>query len=405
VKVLVLNTGSSSVKYQLYERVRWTVLASGVLEGIGEAEGRLVHRTRQADGRLDEATSAGASADHRQGLQRVVRALAGSGLIADVADLRAVGHRVVHGGERFREPALVDDEVMAALRATVPLAPLHNPHALEGIEVARQLLPGVPQVAVFDTAFHQTLPPRAYRYAVPRELLDRGVRRYGFHGTSHAFVARGAAELLGRPLGSLAMVTLHLGNGASAAAILGGRSVDTSMGMTPLEGLVMGTRAGDLDPGVVLDLLRSGLPPDEVGRLLNDRCGLAGLCGASDVREVLRRADAGDPEARLALEVYCYRVKKYLGAYCAVLGRLDAVVFTAGVGENSPPVRAACCDGLSHLGIALDPRRNEAPSREPRAIHADGAPVAVLVVPTDEELEIARQAFRCVERLGAVART
>jgi acetate kinase len=376
MKVLVLNAGSSSLKYRLFD-----VLDAQRVESLtsGAAEVR-------AD-------------DHREALGRALGALSASGHLRSASELRAVGHRVVHGGERFREPTLVDQEVLSALRAMVPLAPLHNPAGLAGIEVARATWPRVPQVAVFDTAYHHTLPPRAYRYAVPRELfLRHGVRRYGFHGTSHAFVARGAAALLGRPLASLALVTLHLGNGASAAAIRGGRSVDTSMGLTPLEGLVMGTRSGDVDPALAFQLGRvAGMAPEDVERLLERESGLLGLCGASDVREVVRRAAAGDEDAELALEVYCYRVKKYVGAYAAALGRLDALVFTAGVGENSAEVRARSCAGLAHLGIALDEAKNRAASREPRAIHAEGGAVAVLVIPTDEELAIAQQTLACVE--------
>ena len=399
MKILVLNAGSSSIKYDLYEGPGWTVLAAGVLQGIGAAEGRLVHRTRLPDGRLQEEVGPGATLDHRDGLQRVFAALAASGWIRDGSGLGGIGHRVVHGGARFRGPALIDDEVLAALRESVQLAPLHNPSSLRGIEVARELCPDVPQVAVCDTAFHHTLPPRAYRYALPRELADRlAIRRYGFHGTSHAYVSREAAALLGRPLEALRLITLHLGNGASAAAIDRGRSIDTSMGMTPLEGLVMGTRSGDLDPAVVGHLVRSGAAATtDVDVLLNEQSGLLGLCGTGDVREVLRRVAAGDADAALAVDVYCYRVRKYVGAYLAVLGGLDALVFTAGVGENSPEIRARCCEGLGHLGIALDDARNRAPGHAARPIQRYGAPVAVLVVPTNEELEIARQTLGCIE--------
>jgi acetate kinase len=397
VKVLVLNCGSSSIKYQLFDGAGWTPLSSGVLQGIGEAEGRLVHRTRLPDGREDEEVSPGVTVDDRDGLQRVISALASSGWIRDGSDLRVIGHRVVHGGERFREPALLDDAAVAALRGLAHLAPLHNPPAVRGIETARQLCPDVPQVAVFDTAFHATLPPRAYRYAVPAEAYRQGLRRYGFHGTSHRLVAERAAALLGRPLEALRLVTLHLGNGASAAAIEGGRSVDTSMGLTPLEGLVMGTRCGDLDPAAVLHLLRApGASLEGVERLLHEWSGLQGLCGANDMREILRRREAGDADAGLAVEVYCYRIRKYLGAYHAVIGPLDAVVFTAGVGENSPDVRSACCAGLAHLGIVLDEARNRTRSPLARAVHAPGSAVAVLVVPTHEELAIAQQALAAV---------
>lgn len=404
MKVLVLNSGSSSIKYQLLEAPRWTPLASGVLEGIGSPGGRLVRQTRGPGGRLEEATGPAPVADHREGLGRVLQAIAESGWIRDSSDLIGIGHRVVHGGESFREPTLLDARVVEAIRDTVHLAPLHNPANLAGIETALALCPGVPQVAVFDTAFHQTMPPHAYRYALPGELYRRhGVRRYGFHGTSHACVARRAAALLRRPPQSLNLVTLHLGNGASAAAIQGGRSVDTSMGLTPLEGLVMGTRCGDLDPAVPLHLARTaGLGLDALESVLNAESGLKGLCGASDMREVLRREALGSGEAQLAVEMYCYRIRKYIGAYFAAMGRVDAVVFTAGVGENSASIRRRCCQGLSGLGIVLDEERNRSPSREAREIQAAGGSVKVLVIPTDEELEIARLTLECIENARSV---
>ena len=402
MRILVLNAGSSSIKYELFDAATLASLASGVLDDIGAEQGRLVHRVRGAGGVTLETSEAAPVADHRQGFERVMAALVASGAIAAPADLVAIAHRVVHGGARLAEPVIVDDEVVEAIRATIPLAPLHNPANLMGIEVARRLYPGVPQVAVFDTGFHRTLPPRAYRYAVPAELYERhGVRRYGFHGTSHAYVARRAAALLRRPLEALDLVTLHLGNGASAAALRRGQSVDTSMGMTPLEGLVMGTRSGDLDPGAILHLLRdAGLPPGDLDAALRLHGGLRGLCGESDMREVLRRAAQADADAALALDVYCYRLKKYVGAYLAVLGRLDALVFTGGIGENSAAVRAGCCEGLRGLGIALDPARNEAGASGEREIQAEGSAVKVLVIPTNEGLEIAHQALACVRAGG-----
>jgi acetate kinase len=292
---------------------------------------------------------------------------------------------------------VVDDEVLAAIRRLWVLAPLHNPVNATGIEVARRALPQVPHVAVFDTAFHATLPEHAYTYAVPRAWArDHGVRRYGFHGTSHAFVSRRAAGMLGQPSEEVNLIVLHLGNGASATAVRGGRSVDTSMGLTPLEGLVMGTRSGDLDPAVVFHLWRAGLEVTAIDSALNTASGMLALAGDNDLREVHRRVDAGDERAALALEVYCYRIRKYVGAYVAVLGRVDAVVFTAGVGENDPIVRGRALGGLDGLGIAIDARRNTAASREARFVSPDGARVAVLVVPTDEELEMAAQAAALV---------
>jgi acetate kinase len=384
--VFVVNCGSSSLKYSLLDVDAERSLASGLAEEIGGAGSRLVHRGPDGERVLERPLR-----DHAAALEAVLELLSPDGLVA-------VAHRVVHGGDRFSAPALIDDEVVAALRDLSKLAPLHNPVNIVGIEVARRAFPGLPHVAIFDTAFHHTLPPHAYAYAVPREWASRhGVRRYGFHGTSHAYVSRAAAELLGRPPEETNTIVLHLGNGASATAVAGGRSVDTSMGLTPLEGLVMGTRSGDVDPALVLHMHRTaGLEIDEIDALLNSGSGLRALAGDSDMREVHRRVEAGDEAAALALEVYCYRIRKYVGAYLAVLGRVDAIVFTAGVGENDAVTRARSLAGLEGLGIAVDAARNAARSREPRAISPDGAAVAVLVIPTDEELEMARQAAALV---------
>jgi len=379
VKILVLNSGSSSIKYRLFRMDTMEVLRAGVVDRIGEP-------------------GPGAIRDHAEGFARVMSDLSDSGAIGEPAGLFGIGHRVVHGGERFREPARVDAGVLDAIREGIPFAPLHNPGNLQGIEVALATCPGVPQVAVFDTAFHQTMPPRAFRYALPRDLYNaHRVRRYGFHGTSHAHVARRAAELLGKPPASLNLITLHLGNGASAAAIREGKSVDTSMGMTPLEGLIMGTRCGDLDPAVPFFLGETtGKNPLELRALLNEESGLKGICGANDMREVHRKAEAGDPSAALAIDMFCYRIRKYIGAYTAVLGRVDALVFTAGIGENDAEVRRRACEGLSLLGIAVDEARNGSPSSVPREIQREGMPVKVLVIPTNEELEIALQTVACV---------
>jgi acetate kinase len=404
MQILVLNSGSSSIKYRLFDAAS-DVVAAGLVERIGESIGRARHRSVTAAGEAEQVED-DPIPDHAAGFRSIVAALerAGAG-----QELGAIGHRVVHGGSEFVAPTLIDEHVVERIRAQVPLAPLHNPANLTGIEVATQLRPDLPQVAVFDTAFHGTLPEPAYRYAVPDELRrDHGVRRYGFHGTSHAFVAKRAAEHLGRPLADLALITLHLGNGASATAISGGRSVETSMGLSPLEGLVMGTRSGDLDPAVVFHLIReAGLEPTEVETLLNRQSGLLGLCGDNDLRTICDRASGGDASADLALQVYCHRIRKYLGAYTAVLGRLDAVVFTAGVGENSAEVRRRTCEGLGILGIELDEARNE----DARAADAVGgvvaigrsdAPTAVLVIATDEEREIADQTRAALDsRRGA----
>jgi acetate kinase len=391
-RVLVLNTGSSSVKYRLFEMDGQVVLASGVLERIGEAESKLTHQAQGTEPLVVE----GRVADHADGFDRVFRAFETAG--GPIGDLAGIGHRVVHGGDRLTAPTLLDDEAVEAITEQAPLAPLHNPSNLLGIQIAMASFPQTPQVAVFDTAFHRTMPPRAWRYALPAELATRlRIRRYGFHGTSHAYVSRKAAEHLDRPAGDLHLITLHLGNGASAAAVAGGRCIDTSMGLTPLEGLVMGTRSGDLDPAVVFYLHReAGLSVGDIDDLLNKRSGMLGLAGANDMREVERRAAAGDAAAAEALEVYCYRIRKYVGAYAAALGRLDALVFTAGIGENSDPVRAGVCEGLEGLGITLDRDRNRARSPHPRTVSADGSAVAVLVVPTDEELEIATQTLAVI---------
>jgi acetate kinase len=389
-RVLVVNSGSSSLKYRLVEPGPGTVLASGLVERIGEDGGRLEHRRDGAT-----STTDGPFADHAAALEAVRQAFAEHGPDLAGAGLAAVGHRVVHGGDRFRDPVLVDDEVLGAIEDLAVLAPLHNPANATGIRTAREVLPDVPHVVVFDTAFHTTIPPRAATYAVPREWREgHDVRKYGFHGTSYAYVTRAAADLLGRAPEETNLVVLHLGNGASACAVESGRSIDTSMGLTPLAGLVMGTRSGDVDPAVAGHLHRvAGLSAQDVDAALNKRSGLLGLAGASDVREVTERAAAGDPDAGLALDVYCYRIRTYVGAYLAALGRVDAVVFTAGVGENSVVVRERSLAGLERLGIAVDPVRNAAAGRGARVVSPDGAAVPVLVVPTDEEREIARQAL------------
>ena len=405
-RVLVINTGSSSIKYQLFDMPEGSgepqqgdpvdrghkVLASGVVERIGEAGARLTHRAGDADPLVVEDRVA----DHSEGFERVFGAFEAAG--EPIGELAGIGHRVVHGGDRLTAPTLVDEGTIRAIADQVPLAPLHNPSNLLGIRIAMASFPDTPQVAVFDTAFHQTMPPRAWRYALPADLAaELRIRRYGFHGTSHAYVSRKAAEHLGRPAAELNLITLHLGNGASVAAVAGGRCIDTSMGMTPLEGLVMGTRSGDLDPAVVFYLHReAGLSVDDIDDLRNTRSGMLGLAGANDLREVGRRAADGDQAATEALDVYCYRIRKYVGAYAAALGRLDALVFTAGVGENNDGVRAGVCQGLEGLGVTLNPKRNRARSGRPRTISADDAPVAVLVVPTNEELEIAEQTLAVV---------
>ncbi len=399
-KIGVVNCGSSSIKYEVFDRQLRIKLATGLVERIGSAEGRMRQSRLQPDGTFMEQVFTRPLADHHEAFLFMVAMNRENRIIRDDAELFCVGHRVVHGGESFREPAVVDDEVYAAIERLISLAPLHNPSNLLGIKAARIRFPGIPQVAVFDTAFHHTLPPAAYRYAVPQGLYEQHqVRRYGFHGTSHAYVAREAAHHLGKSPAELNLITLHLGNGASVAAIREGQSIDTSMGMTPLEGLVMGTRSGDLDPAIPFYLIRQlALPPEKVESILNKESGLKGVCGVNDMREIQDRAGQGDERARLAFDMFCYRVRKYIGAYFAVLGRLDAVVFTGGIGENSGPVRSAVCSSLRHLGITVDERKNGAVTGKAAEIQEDGAPVKVLVVRTNEELEIALQAEAVIEK-------
>jgi len=343
MKVLVLNSGSSSVKYQLFHGGDWRVLAAGSISRIGEAQSELEASWTNADGDLESRRESMRIPGHQEGLERIAVGLKERGVLADLSELRAVGHRVVHGGEAFHCPTLIDDKVTSAIRDMIPLAPLHNPANLAGIEVARRLFPGVAQVAVFDTAFHQTMPAASYRYAIPEYLYrEHRVRRYGFHGTSHHYVAKRTAAFLGKPLAECNLITLHLGNGASATAIRNGRSVDTSMGLTPLEGLVMGTRCGDIDPAIHFYLAEHlSLDQDALDDLLNRKSGLLGLCGANDMREIHRRAYEGDERAKLAIDVFCHRLRKYLGAYYAEQGRVDAVVFNGGIGENNAEVRAS----------------------------------------------------------------
>jgi len=364
--VFVLNTGSSSVKFRVVDPESGAVGAEGLVERIGEPGSQ--------------------TPDHRAAIEGIL-----SGL--DRGAIDAVGHRIVHGGDRFVQATLIDDDVERGIEQLSALAPLHNPPGLLGIRAARAALPELPQVAVFDTAFHAGMPAAARSYAIDAGVAaEHGIRRYGFHGTSYRIVSERAAEFLGRPLDELRLIVLHLGNGASATAIAGGRSIDTSMGMTPLEGLVMGTRSGDLDPAVLLYLQRNAaMTVDDVDELLNRRSGLLGLSGRGDMREVIAAAEGGEAAAELAFGVYVHRLHHYIGAYLAILGGADALVFTAGVGENSAAVRAAALEGLAGLGLQVDAAANAAPDRGPRRISPAGAPVDVLVIPTDEELQIARE--------------
>ncbi|WP_369807353.1 acetate kinase [Mycobacterium sp. 852002-51057_SCH5723018] len=377
--VLVINSGSSSLKYQLVDPDVGTARATGHIERIGEGSSTVP--------------------DHDAALRRAFDELAADGIDLATCGLVAVGHRVVHGGNEFYRPTLLDDSRIAALEKLSQLAPLHNPPALKGIEVARKLLPDVPHIAVFDTAFFHDMPPAAATYAIDRELAERWqIRRYGFHGTSHRYVSEKAAAFLDRPRGGLKQIVLHLGNGCSASAIAGTRPIDTSMGLTPLEGLVMGTRSGDIDPSVVSYLWRTAkLGVDETESMLNQRSGVLGLAGERDFRRLREMIESGDGAAQLAYSVFIHRLRKYVGAYLAVLGHTDVISFTAGIGENDPAVRRDAVAGLEELGIVLDQRRNLSGGKGLRQISADDSPIVVLVVPTDEELAIARD---CVSLLA-----
>lgn len=390
--VLVVNAGSSSLKYQVVDTVTGAASATGLVERIGEPAGAARH---EVDG--TRHTRDVACPDHVAAFDVLLAAFAEHGPSLESLGIVAVGHRVVHGGTRFTGAVRITDEVVSTIRRLVPLAPLHNPGNLDGITAATQAMPGLPQVAVFDTAFHHTIPPAATTYAVPvRWREEYGVRRYGFHGTSHAYVSCRAAALLDRPAADVNVIVLHLGNGASACAVQGGRSVETSMGLSPLEGLVMGTRPGDLDPAIGGHLARvAGLTAEEFDRALSKESGLLGLTGQGDFRELETNVVAGRPDAVLAFDVVTHRIVKYLGAYAAVLGHVDAIAFTGGVGERSPMLRRAVLERLAILGVRLDEAANQAAVGESRITTADSA-VAAYVIPTNEELEIARQVAELV---------
>jgi len=400
MKILVVNCGSSSIKYQLLEMNTEEVLAQGLLERVGLPDGLLTHRDGNGRKRLAKPVR-----NHEEGMQLIVEELtSGPGSpIRDASEISAVGHRVVHGGEDFVESVLVTDKVIRVIEKNQDLAPLHNPPNLTGLRAAMKLLPGVPNVAVFDTAFHQTVPEHAYIYALPHEFYTkRRIRRYGFHGTSHRYVSLQAAKLLGKPAETVNLVTAHLGNGCSMTAVRAGKSVDTSMGMTPLEGLVMGTRSGDIDPAIPFFLAtQEGLSLAAIDETLNKKSGLLGISGvSSDMREVIAAAERGNARAELALRIFAYRVKKYIGAYAAALGRLDAVVFTGGIGENCVSIRSAACGDLGTLGIEIDEEKNRSASACDADISAGTSRVRVLVIATNEELMIARDTAAVV-RAGA----
>ncbi len=399
--ILVINSGSSSVKYQVIDAKDEISLAKGVVERIGMAGAILTHKPYDRP----EIRLAGEILDHKMAIEYVMSILLSKnhGVIQDKSELDAVGHRVVHGGEAFSNSVLIDHDVIAEIRRCIDYAPLHNPPNLRGIDAARQILPDTPQVAVFDTAFHQTMPQYAYLYGLPYVLYKRnGIRRYGFHGTSHRYVSQRAAKMLDKPIEELKLITCHLGNGASAAAIKYGKSIDTSMGFTPLEGLLMGTRCGDMDPAIILQIMnKEEMTQNEATTLLNKHSGLQGISGiSSDMREIEDEYE-NTPRAKVAHDVFTYRLKKYIGAYSAALEGVDGVVFTGGIGENSSMVRKHALMGLEFLGVKLDEEKNKTSSKAERFICTDDSKVRVMVIPTNEELVIAQDTMGIVKELSA----
>ncbi len=400
MKTFVVNCGSSSIKYKLYDMDDESVLASGIVERVGQPDARMRHRGAGGRERVAEI----AVPDHRAGMAHVLEALVdpAAGALGDVGEIAAVGHRVVHAGEKYSESVPIDEEVIAVIRDHVQLSPLHNPPNLAGIEAAMAAMPETPQVAVFDTAFFATMPRRAWMYAVPMAWYQQHrIRKYGFHGTSHRYVTARAAELLGKPVEQVNLITCHLGNGCSMTAVANGRAIEHSMGMTPLPGLVMGTRSGDIDPAIIFYLIQQvGMTCQQVDDALNNSSGLLGIsCNSNDMRDCLRAAAGGDERAKLAVELFDYRIVRYIGAYFAVLDALDAIVFTGGIGENSHQTRAAVCGSLGSLGVQLDEPRNLAVCNgEEGPISSATSKIPVWVVPTDEELMIARDACRIAAR-------
>jgi len=400
MNILVINCGSSSVKYQFFDMDKKMAVAKGLVERIGMSGAVLTHKP---NGR-DEVKISGEILDHIIAVKYVISILTSEnhGVIKDISEIHAVGHRVVHGGERFTESVLLTDEILKEVRKLIDLAPLHNPHNITGIKACMANLPGIPQVGVFDTAFHHRMPPMAYIYGLPYVMYKKyGIRRYGFHGPSHNYVSERCAKLMGKPREELKIITCHLGNGASITAIKNGISVDTSMGFTPLEGLLMGTRCGDMDPAVILHIMgREELSLHEANTLMNKHSGLIGISGvSSDMREIESAADDPRSNAALALDIYCYRLRKYIGAYAAAMGGLDAIVFTGGVGENSATVRKRTCTELKYLGVELDDKINAATRGKETDISAGNSTVKSFVIPTNEELVIARDTLQIVENL------
>lgn len=398
MNILVVNAGSSSIKYQLIDMTTEKVLSSGIVERIGLEEGVITHKTF-IEGEEKKTKEVFAIPDHTVGLQRVAELLVDKdlGVISDPSEIQAVGHRLVHGGEAFTKTVVITDEVKAKVKELFPLAPLHNPANLIGVEVAEKVFPNATQIGVFDTAFHQTMPEVAFRYAIPTEMYkEMGIRKYGFHGTSHKYVSEKAAEYCSKE--NVKIVTIHLGNGASMAAVEGGVCKDTSMGIGPLNGLIMGTRSGDIDPSIIFYLVeQKGYSVAEVSKILNKDSGMQGLTGDTDMRDIETRYLQGDKVAILAYEMYAYRIQQYIGKYAAALNGLDAIVFTAGIGENDTIVRSLVCKNMDFFGIELDEAKNVIRSKEIREINVEGAKTKILVIPTNEELEIARQSFALVK--------
>ncbi len=398
MKILVINTGSSSLKYQLIDTMNEAVLAKGNCDRIGIENSFIKHTKMGSDAVVIEKDMA----NHKVAIQQVLNVLTDKdmGVISNMSEIAAVGHRVVHGGERFHDSVIIDDEVMKALRECIELAPLHNPPNIIGIEACKEVMPSVPMVAVFDTAFHQTMPKHAYLYALPYEIYEKyGVRKYGFHGTSHKYVANRAAEILGKPIEDLNIISCHLGNGASICAVKKGKSVETSMGFTPLAGLAMGTRCGTIDPAVISYLMdKEKMSVKDINDYLNKKSGVLGISGvSSDFRDIEAAANEGNERASLAIEIFCYRVKKYIGEYAAVMDGVDVLIFTAGIGENNPLVRKKVLSGMNYMGIDVDWEKNEIKGKE-MDISAPGSNVKTMVVPTNEELAIARETLKLLKK-------
>ncbi|MEN8138252.1 MAG: acetate kinase [Bacteroidota bacterium] len=397
MNILVINAGSSSIKYQLIDMTTEQPLSSGVVERIGLAEGVITHKTFvDGENKIKETFPI---PNHTVGLERVAELLTDAkvGVVKDPSEIQAVGHRVVHGGETFTKTVVINEEVKAKVKELFPLAPLHNPANLTGIEVAEKVFPNAAQIAVFDTAFHQTMPAVAYRYAIPTSMYkNMGIRKYGFHGTSHKYVSEKAGEYLGKK--DAKIVTIHVGNGASMAAVTGGVCIDTTMGLGPLSGLIMGTRSGDIDPSIIFYLVeQKGYSIEDVSRLLNKESGMEGLTGDTDMRDIEDRLNAGDVVAQLAYDMYTYRIKQYIGNYAAAMNGLDAIVFTAGVGENDTSVRKMVSENMEYFGLKLDEDKNKVRNSKIREINTDDSKAKILIIPTNEELEIAKQSFELIK--------